>query len=102
MGEKGSVPLTNGTNPTHLGMMSDHQPKSLLQEIEEFLSRQDLGMTETAFGIAALKDGKLIPNLRNGRRLWPETEAKVRNFIASEIKRLSEEAPEKRRRGALA
>lgn len=52
----------------------------LLSEIETFLART--GMTPTAFGRAALNDGMLIPNLKKkGRRLWPETEAKVRDFM---------------------
>lgn len=40
-------------------------------------------MTPTAFGKSALRDPRLVHGLRNGRRLWPETEAKVREFIAT-------------------
>lgn len=53
----------------------------LLSEIEPFLKRA--GMTPTAFGREALGDPSFVPDLRNGRRVWPETEEKVRNFIAS-------------------
>lgn len=54
----------------------------LLQEIEAFLSRDDVRITETAFGIAALNDGKFISELRHkDRRVWPETAEKVRAFM---------------------
>jgi len=53
----------------------------LLQEIENFLARQDVAMSETGFGKQAVNDGKFIPNLRAGRRVWPETEDRVRAFM---------------------
>ena len=34
------------------------------------------------FGVAAMNDKAFVLKLRNGRRLWPETEMKVRNFMA--------------------
>lgn len=60
--------------------------KPILAEIEAFVSQH--GMAESTFGREALGDWRLIPELRgdNGRRtrrLWPETEAKVRAFMAS-------------------
>jgi hypothetical protein len=60
--------------------MSARQP-GLLADIEAFLAEAD--MAETTFGLGALKDGKVIAQLREGRRLWPETEAKVRAFMAA-------------------
>lgn len=51
----------------------------LLQEIETFLGRDDVRVTETGFGVAVMNDGKFIPDLRDGRRVWPETAEKVRN-----------------------
>lgn len=62
--------------------------KPLLEEIEEFLNRDDVKLSETAFGKAAVNDGKLIKELRKGRngerarRLWPETADRVRDFMA--------------------
>lgn len=59
---------------------------TLLAEIEAFLRDHD--MAESTFGREALGDWKLIDDLRGKnrtrpRRLWPETEAKVRDFMAS-------------------
>jgi hypothetical protein len=51
----------------------------LLSEIESFLSFR--GISETSFGQRACSDGKLILDLRRGRRLWPETAERVRHFI---------------------
>ena len=58
---------------------------NLLQDIEAFIATH--GMSESQFGVMALNDKNLIPQLRgdNGkrpRRLWPETEAKVRHEMA--------------------
>lgn len=58
--------------------------KPILADIEAFISRH--GMAESTFGREALGDWRLIQELRgnNGRRprrLWPETEAKVRDFM---------------------
>lgn len=70
---------------------------NLLSDIDAFLAAHE--MTEQHFGTLALKDKHLVPDLRgvqrsagpdsppknaNGpRRLWPETEAKVRRFMAT-------------------
>ncbi len=51
----------------------------LLPEIEAFLKRHSLA--PTAFG-AALGDRHFVRQLRAGRRVWPETAAKVRVFMA--------------------
>lgn len=55
----------------------------LLQEIEQFLAREDVKLSETAFGKQAVNDGKFIPNLRSGRRVWPETADRIRSFMAN-------------------
>lgn len=57
---------------------------SLLSEIEAFL--QTHGMAESTFGREALGDWRLIDDLRGRnrdrpRRLWPETEEKIRAFM---------------------
>lgn len=53
----------------------------ILTDIEAFLETH--GMKPTAFGDLALKDRHLVRQLRAGRRLWPETEAKVRHFMVT-------------------
>lgn len=40
-------------------------------------------MAPTRFGELAMNDRPLVMQIENGRRLWPETEAKVRAFMAS-------------------
>ena len=53
----------------------------ILADIDAFLEAH--GMTESTFGRKAAKDWRLIKELREGRRLWPETESKVRNFMVT-------------------
>jgi len=53
---------------------------NLLADIEAFCTRHE--MSESAFGLAALRDKPFVMQLRSGRRVWPETEAKVRSFMA--------------------
>lgn len=53
--------------------------KNLLAEIEAFLASS--GMGESYFGKAAAKNSELVARLRAGRRVWPETEARVLSFI---------------------
>ena len=52
----------------------------LLDDIEAFLDRH--GMAPTRLGDEALSDRHFVRQLRRGRRVWPETEAKVRRFMA--------------------
>jgi len=54
---------------------------SLRDDIEAFLDTHK--MVPTAFGDAALNDRHFVRQLRAGRRVWPETEAKVRRFMAT-------------------
>lgn len=51
----------------------------LLSEIEDFLRSENIG--EHRFGILAASNGRLVERLRSGRRIWPDTEEKVRRFI---------------------
>lgn len=53
----------------------------MLSEIEAFMTTHKLSQWQ--FGERALGDRHFVKQLRTGRRLWPETEAKVRNFIAT-------------------
>lgn len=57
----------------------------LLDDIVVFIDTHDL--SESQFGVLALNDKNLVPDLRGDRadrprRLWPETERKVRKFMA--------------------
>jgi hypothetical protein len=53
----------------------------LLNDIEAFLSEHD-EISPTALGDRALGDRHFVRQVRAGRRVWPETEAKVRRFMA--------------------
>lgn len=66
--------------------------KPLLTEIDDFL--RETGMGEYRFGFLAVRNGRLIERLRaeatpKGRpaRIWPDTEERIRSFIATERKR---------------
>lgn len=52
---------------------------TLLTEIEAFCAAHD--MAPTRFGELALNDKPFVSQLKTNRRLWPETEAKVRQFM---------------------
>ena len=52
----------------------------LLNDIDAFLRVHKL--SDSAFGRQAVNDWKLIRQLRAGRRLWPDTEGRVRTFMA--------------------
>jgi hypothetical protein len=58
-----------------------HTSEALLAEIEAFLARPEVALSRTAFGLLVLNDGNLVPTLRRGRRVWPETAARIRAFI---------------------
>lgn len=60
-------------------------PNSLLNEIEAFLSETKMG--SSYFGKQATGNSELVTRLRSGGRIWPETEWKIRLFIAEERKR---------------
>lgn len=62
----------------------------LISDIEAFL--QESGMGPSYFGKKAVGNSELLPRLKNGGRVWPETELKVRNFIAAEAANLNREA----------
>jgi hypothetical protein len=54
---------------------------TLLDEIRLFCEVHS--MAPTTFGDKALNDKPFVTQLENGRRVWPETEAKVRRFMAT-------------------
>jgi hypothetical protein len=53
---------------------------TLLEDIDQFLAKHKVGAA--TFGDLAMKDRHLVRQLRSGRRLWPETEQKIRTFMA--------------------
>lgn len=55
----------------------------LLTDIKAFCVAK--GLSHTRFGELALNDRPFVMNVENGRRLWPETEAKVRKFMAEYV-----------------
>jgi hypothetical protein len=55
---------------------------SVLSEIEAFL--RESGMGASYFGKTATGNSELVGRLRSGGRVWPETETKIRKFIATE------------------
>lgn len=54
--------------------------QNLLSEVRETMVL--LGVEAHRFGILAANNGRLVDRLEKGGRLWPETEQKVRDFIA--------------------
>lgn len=51
----------------------------LLSDVTEFLS--ETGMGASYFGKMASGNSELVKRLNMGRRVWPETEQKVRAFM---------------------
>jgi hypothetical protein len=54
---------------------------TLLSDITAFCEAQ--GIKPSRFGELALNDKPFVTQLEGGRRVWPETEAKVRRFMAT-------------------
>lgn len=61
-----------------MSFMSNYS-NSLLTEIEVFLS--ETRMSASYFGKLASGNSELVKRLRDGRRIWPETDVKIRAFI---------------------
>lgn len=53
----------------------------LLSDIKAFCEAHELAPTR--FGELAMNDKPFVIQLEKGRRLWPETEAKVRRFMST-------------------
>lgn len=53
---------------------------SLHDLVENYLTRSGIG--ESYFGVAACGNSNFVKRMRGGGRFFPETEAKVRAFIA--------------------
>ncbi len=55
--------------------------EQLLSDIRAFCTVHEMPVTR--FGELAMNDKPFVSKLEKGRRLWPETEAKVRTFMAT-------------------
>lgn len=55
--------------------------KSTLEQIEQFILDHKMGAS--TFGLLAKNERHLVFELRKGRRMWPETEEKIKSFMAS-------------------
>ncbi|WP_426255775.1 hypothetical protein [Sphingomonas sp. DC2300-3] len=56
----------------------------LLADVEAFLE-QNPQVSATRFGDDALGDRHFVRQLRRGRRVWPETEQRVRDFMTGHL-----------------
>lgn len=65
--------MSDGTKP--------EKTVSLLDEIEGFL--EETGMGESYFGKKFARNSELVSRLRDGRRVWPDTEQLVRDGMAA-------------------
>lgn len=61
---------------THITVVMDQ----LLTDVEAFLKAHP-EVAPTRFGNDAMGDRHFVRTLRGGRRVWPETEKKVRDFM---------------------
>ena len=53
----------------------------LLDDIKAFCGTHELSIWQ--FGVLSMNDKSFVKNLEDGRRIWPDTEAKVRRFMAT-------------------
>ena len=58
--------------------------EQLLTDIRNFCA--SYGMPVTRFGEAAMGDTAFVHKLEKGRRVWPETEARARDYMAAYTK----------------
>ena len=61
-------------------MSNTHHPE-LLADIEAFLTATRMGASY--FGKKATGNSEMVARLRNGGRVWPETEQLARDFMAA-------------------
>lgn len=71
--------MTSGVYPITVGCMIDTATQ-LLRDIEAFLETS--GMTATALGLAAVNDGHLVRDLREGVDIRASKIDRVRKFMA--------------------
>jgi hypothetical protein len=68
--------------------MITHQ--NLLSEIEAFLA--ETSMAASYFGKKAASNSELVARLQGGGRVWPETEQKIRDFMAEQREKRAQDA----------
>lgn len=51
----------------------------LIRDIDTFL--EETGMSESYLGKKGVGNSEIVPRLRRGGRIWPETEARLRSFM---------------------
>ena len=56
-----------------------NQNSPLLSEIDQFLAEFPMGVSY--FGKVSTGNSEVVQRLREGRRVWPETEQKMRDFM---------------------
>lgn len=62
--------------------MTPMSNERILKSVEKFLAKND--MAPTTFGRKALNDPHFVSDLRDEkRRVWPETAAKLKEFMSS-------------------
>ncbi len=54
----------------------------LLNEIDSFLGL--VGMGPSYFGKKSVGNSEIVSRLRSGGRVWPDTEKRIREFMAAE------------------
>ncbi len=52
---------------------------NILTEIDTYLAKTE--MAPSTLGLKAINDGKAVNRLRSGKRMWPETIDKLRQFM---------------------
>lgn len=55
---------------------------TLIRQIDAFIARH--GMTDTAFGLAAVNDGKIVPRIRLGKNITLRTVQRLTEFMAGQ------------------
>jgi len=66
-------------------MLDETDTDPTLSAVESFLVES--GMTPTAFGVQALNDPTLVPELRRGRECKRATRARIMEFIQAQRRR---------------
>lgn len=55
---------------------------TLIRQIDAFIALH--GMTDTAFGLAAVNDGKIVPRIRSGKNITLRTVHRLTDFMADQ------------------
>lgn len=63
---------------------------NLIHDIDAFCKRH--GISVSQFGLEALNDKPFVHQVRTGRRVWPETEKRVRDHMDAQDRKLGASA----------